>query len=519
MKKKRRVFTGMSVFLALVFVLSAGRLFLQDANAQVQEGPDVSAQAYCVIDADTGNVVLEKNSEESLAPASITKMMTALLVAENCSDLDARLMFSEAAATGVPVLSSSLSPAGRTNETMSVRDALYGMMLKSANECANALAEYIAGSREEFVRRMNERAKELGCNDTHFETPSGLDAEKHSTTAYDMCLILKAAMENPVVKTVMSAREYTIPQTNAAPARVLTMGHEFINGKQECAGIIAGKTGYTVKAGWTLATAVQREGKMLLTVTLKSGEGQNYNDNRILIQAAFDKIKNKKSDASVTVYSPKVTDMDAEGFTVSWHIGNGGVKAEFPVWTDAGGSEDLTRASAPITDSQIQYRVNIADHKGEMGLYTVQAYVTDAAGEQTVSTVKVLMDGIGGEEGLFHYEGKQYYRKENGAAGLGWIETADDCYYADYNTGILMTGLNQIGGVGYYMDHSGKLQTGWQEINGSTYYFQASSDMAVGWMKIDGEFYYFNQDGKLTTGFLGIEKFKEIQHEVEKIHG
>ena len=138
--------------------------FSRNAAAAEEEGsgPSVSAKAYCVLDADSGEVVAAANERERLAPASITKILTALVVLEHTEDLDVPAAFSESSLEDLAVLSSTLSPMPRPGEVMTVRDLLYGMIMRSGNECANLLAELTAGSCEAFAGMMNERAARAG---------------------------------------------------------------------------------------------------------------------------------------------------------------------------------------------------------------------------------------------------------------------------------------------------------------------------------------------------------------------
>lgn len=154
-------------------------------------GPSVQAQGAILMDADTGTVLWGQNIHNQYFPASITKVMTALIVIETCS-LDETVTFSHNAVFNVE---SGSSNAGiNEGDKLSVRDCLYALLLKSANESANALAEHVAGSTEAFADMMNVRAKELGCTNTHFANPSGLNNPEHYTSPYDMALIARAAL-------------------------------------------------------------------------------------------------------------------------------------------------------------------------------------------------------------------------------------------------------------------------------------------------------------------------------------
>ena len=182
-----------SLFLCLC--LSMG-VFTISALAAPEWPSDVSIQADggIVMDADTGTVLYGKNMDQPYYPASITKILTALIVLEHC-DLDEMVSFSHDDVYNVEAGSSS---AGiDEGDVLTVRDCLYALMLASANESANALACHVSGSREEFAKLMNEKAASLGCTGSHFANPSGLNDENHYTTAHDMALIAREAIKNP----------------------------------------------------------------------------------------------------------------------------------------------------------------------------------------------------------------------------------------------------------------------------------------------------------------------------------
>lgn len=250
-------------------------------------GPDIHGEGYCVMDADTGEVLLYKNMDYEFYPASITKVMTALVVLEEVSDLDDTLTFSEYAIGSLTSNSSTLSPVAAVEEEMTVRDALYGMMLASANECSTALAEYVAGSEENFAKLMNAKAKELGCTNTHFVNAHGLHDEDHYTTPHDMLLIFQAALENRKFYAIDTTVNYTMAATNMYGERTLRMGHAMVNGDEVGQGVYAGKTGRTYYAGRTLLTAAEYDGRNLLFCVMKSDDYNCYIDTRILMEYAY----------------------------------------------------------------------------------------------------------------------------------------------------------------------------------------------------------------------------------------
>ncbi|CVI66359.1 D-alanyl-D-alanine carboxypeptidase DacB precursor [Clostridiales bacterium CHKCI001] len=268
------------MILSLFSNLKMGQVF-----AEVN-GPEVNGQAYCVMDADTGEVIISKNMDARMYPASITKIMTALIAFEQCKNTDDEITFSETA-LDISSISSTLHPVAKVGETMSFMDVMYGLMLSSGNECANALAEYTYGDIATFVEKMNERAQQIGAVNTHFTNPHGLHNENHYTTARDMDLIFREALKNKNFVKVASTPTYNIPETNKEDSRYCEAGHRMVLGTIPCEGIIAGKSGRTKEAGRTLMTAVERNGRTLVIALLKTNDNNLYGDTQVLIDYGF----------------------------------------------------------------------------------------------------------------------------------------------------------------------------------------------------------------------------------------
>ena len=473
----------------------------EKTNEASQEQPaiGVSAEGYCVMNADTGEIVLQNHADEQLHPASITKIMTLLVTVENCENLDLVTTVSENALNKIAPLSSTLHPMPKPGEQFTIRDLLYGLTMCSGNECANILAEAVSGDIDSFVELMNERAKKAGALNTHFSNPHGLDADDHLTTAHDMALIMKAALENPVAREILSAKTYTIPATEYASERVMTSGHKMVSGEFACEGVYAGKPGYTRLAQSTLVTAAERGNVNLIAVVMKSDSGVSYEDTSLLLDNAYAKINDWGMTGGFNVYHPRVSEMDDTGFTVTWDVGSDAVRAEFPVWIEYDSTDTLTRDSVDVTGNTISYRVNLSDHAGKTGVYTVQAYVYNAAGESKVCSLKVLA-GAGDQKGFVNWNGATYYVHENGALGLQWQELEEGCYYFDYTTGQMYTGWMD-GDTKFYLDPDGKMHTGWLELDGKKYYFYQAGDMVTGKMTIGNGEYYFDENGVLQSGF------------------
>ena len=248
--------------------------------------PTVAAQGAVLYDATHNQFLFSKNADTQYYPASITKLMTALLVAENCN-LSDTVTFSQTAVSNLE--SGAVTLQVKAGDTFTVKDCLYGLLLKSANEVANGLAEHVSGSVSAFADKMNEKAASLGCTHTHFANPNGLNNANHFTTAHDMALIANAAFNNATVRQVASTLHYDFPATASVPTvRTLTMGHKMLNpaNSQYYEGIIGGKTGYTSLAGNTLVTCAERNGVRLIAVILKSSQ-THYDDTKKLLDYGF----------------------------------------------------------------------------------------------------------------------------------------------------------------------------------------------------------------------------------------
>lgn len=259
------------------------------------EGPEIVAESAILMDASTGAILYGKEADTKRYPASITKVMTALLAMENCS-MDDIITFSNEAVNGIE---SGSSTAGiNAGAQLTVRDTLYALMLVSANEAGAAIAEHISGSNEEFAKLMTQRAKELGCVGTNFKNPHGLPDEEHYTTAHDMALILKEALKYEDFRTISSADSYTLEQSDTLThtlelwnhAKILRENSDYYYEYAEGA-----KTGYTKAALNTLVTYAAKDDVELLCVILKDyGADNSYYDTSKLFQWGFEQVKSIK---------------------------------------------------------------------------------------------------------------------------------------------------------------------------------------------------------------------------------
>lgn len=288
MKKRIR-----SIALALVGILTVvttGQFSAEkvDAAAYWPKNVEVASGAAIVMEQETGTILYEKNTNKTYYPASITKVMTALLALENC-ELDETLTFSEKAVYENEGDTSHI--AREVGEKMTLESALYGMMLESANECAWAIGEHVGGSMDEFVAMMNAKAKALGCTDTHFANPNGLPDADHYVTAHDMALIARAAYQIPKFQEICGTRAYTIPKDNKKEAYNCNNTHGMISNHRGSSHLyeyaVGGKTGYTDEAGNTLVTYAKKDGMTLLCVVLNSSNPAHYEDTERLFEYCF----------------------------------------------------------------------------------------------------------------------------------------------------------------------------------------------------------------------------------------
>lgn len=250
-------------------------------------GPSLGAESAILIEASTGTILYEKNIHEKMFPASTTKMMTCLLAMESeKSNLNDMVYFSYDAVHSIPWDGSNMGmDAG---ESMTLEDCLYGIMVLSANEVANAVGEYVSGDADSFVTLMNERAKELGCLDTHFNNAHGYTDPNHYTSAYDLALIAREYFKNEFLAKVSRTRTYHWLPTDTQPDDIwLSSKNYFLNGGYTLNGFLGSKTGFTDESRQVLVTGCERNGMRLIAVVMKEEPPYQYEDTIDLFNYGF----------------------------------------------------------------------------------------------------------------------------------------------------------------------------------------------------------------------------------------
>lgn len=292
--KKNRWKRLLTVFLVMICLLS---LVPQQVQAEEYwpKGPKTESKSAILMEVNTGTILYEKKSHKEHYPASITKIMTCLLTIENC-DMDEEVVFS---ADAVYKNEGDTSNIGRDlGEVLTVEQCLYAVMLESANECAYALAEHVGekmgGDYRTFIQMMNDRAKALGCENTHFNNSNGLPDEEHWVSAYDMALISIEAYKNEEFRKITGSTSYSIPKTNKC--KEVHYGHNHhkmlypFRGDdtqlyEYCTG---GKTGYTTAANSTLVSYAEKDGLTLVCVVMDANTPAHYTDTRKLFDFGFE---------------------------------------------------------------------------------------------------------------------------------------------------------------------------------------------------------------------------------------
>jgi len=345
----------------LTSVILSAAILLVGINARAA-GVNTSAVSAILMDASSGRVLYEKNAHELRLIASITKLMTALVAVETQPDLSKTVTVKGEWLDGAEGSSIYL----RAGESLTLKELLYGMLLSSGNDAAQAVACYCAGDMETFALLMNQCAAGLGMKNSNFVNPSGLNAEGHYSTAYDMALCAKACMENEVIAEIVGTKKA------AFGTRTFHNHNKLLSMYEGCVGL---KTGYTERAGRTLVTCVEREGRRLIAVTLAAPD--DWNDHIKMYEYGLERYR----DYSLCSVEQTVRRLPVTGSLVRFV----GVKA-------------ITDLSYPLTEGeQVETVINLPE--------TIAAPVTEGeiagnmefflAGEEIGSTYLVFERSVG----------------------------------------------------------------------------------------------------------------------------
>ena len=266
--------------LCAALLLPSLALFCYAEQGEAAVAPSVSAESAILMEAQSAEIVFSKRADFPLPMASTTKIMTALTAlslapADTVIKVDAR-------AVGVEGSSVYLVE----NEELTLEELLYALLLESANDAAVAIAIGLCGSVEAFADNMNRIAGELGLLQTHFENPHGLDSSQHFTTAYELALIARAALQNPMLKTIFSTKKTTISHASEEQERYLVNHNKLLRTYDGCVGV---KTGFTKRSGRCLVSAAERDGVLLIAVTLNAPN--DWMDHTAMLDYGFTKYR------------------------------------------------------------------------------------------------------------------------------------------------------------------------------------------------------------------------------------
>ena len=274
-------------------------------------GPTVSAESAILIEAGTGAVLYAKNIHEKEYPASTTKILTTLIAAEECS-LDEIVTFSHNAVFSIDRSSNHI--AIDEGEELTMEQCLNAILIRSANEVSNAVAEHISGTTEAFAQKMNERARELGCVDSNFVNPNGLPDENHYTSAYDLAQIGRAFFDNEMLCNISTTTMLRIPPSDKQPDNIVeSSSNEMLQGGEYAyEDLVGAKTGFTSVARSCLVSCAERNGLKLICVVLKDESPLQYEDTISLFEYGFSNFEKVNISQTETKYS-----IDDAGFFYS----------------------------------------------------------------------------------------------------------------------------------------------------------------------------------------------------------
>ena len=277
--RRRRIFV---LCLIVVFLLSS----MAPTWAATVKRPTITAGGAVTYCQNTGEIIYSKNKDKKFAPYSTTKMMTALLAVQNLP-LDKEVTISERA-----VKEGEATMNLKAGEVVTVKDLVYGTLVLSGNDAAWALAEAVSGNVNKFVKLMNKTAKNIGCENTHFSNPNGMDEKDHYTTAYDLMLITKLALSNETVRKAAGAKTYKMGATNLSDKRTMKTHVPLITEKNS--GFYAGKTGYWGEEDCSIVLGYEENGLQLYVVVLDDTMADREKDVKKITEYTTKKVEGVK---------------------------------------------------------------------------------------------------------------------------------------------------------------------------------------------------------------------------------
>ncbi len=347
-------------------------------------------KTYCpsciLIEANTGKILYEKNSNDVRFPASTTKIMTAILTVENCN-LDDVATVSHNAVYSIPYDYTHASL--KEGEELTIEQLLYALMIPSANDAAIVLAEHISGSVEEFAKLMNKRAEELGCKNTHFVNPNGIHSKDHTSTSYDLALMGKFAMQNSIIRKIVSTTQFTLPATNkySKADRTFNNSNDLLStySRYYYEGTTGVKTGYTGEAGnCIIASAKKNDFEVILVVlggeSTNTGLSQRYLDCKTLFDYAF----NNYSLKTLNEKNAVLKQITVRGATEETQNLNVLIKDKIEIFSE--NSADLSSLEPEITlDENLMAPISANSAIGKITYnYDGQTYSSDLIAETQV---------------------------------------------------------------------------------------------------------------------------------------
>lgn len=281
----------------------------------VTGAPNITSESAILIDADSGQILYEKNMHKKMYPASTTKILTGLIAVEN-GNMGDIITFSHDAVYSIERGSSHASIS--EGEQLTLEQAMYALAIESANDAANGIGEYLAelAGRSSFAQLMNERALRAGAINSNFVNPHGLHDENHYTTAYDLAMIARQCVQYELFNTIFSAETFSIPPTNKqSETRTFHSANWFLNGAYSYDDIVMSKIGWTEEAQHTMVTCAERDGVKLICVVMKStNKKEKWNDSAALFDWGFENFK--KIDLSgeyIALCAPETINCDENG--------------------------------------------------------------------------------------------------------------------------------------------------------------------------------------------------------------